>query len=150
MTFLSPPGIKGLIPTDFFDLRLISMAQIRRNKLDFKDTCKERKSLLRKMCQNTDFVRRICSCTRKYESEKALVQTNFVKWLTDSVITSNYCSGIVRKVSKYGVFSGQYLSVFSLNAGKNAWLCDCFVKFNQLTQYFFQALQAFNLKLCSI
>ena len=108
MTFLSPPGIKGLIPTDFFDLRLISMAQIRRNKLDFKDTCKERKSLLRKMCQNTDFVQRICSCTRKYESEKALVQTNFVKWLTDSVITSNYCSDIVRKVSKYGVFSGQY------------------------------------------
>ena len=104
MTFLSPPGIKGLIPIEFFDLRLISMAQIRRNKLDFKDTCKERKSLLRKMCQNTDFVRRICSCTRKYESEKALVQTNFVKWLTDSVITSNYCSGIVRKVSKYGVF----------------------------------------------
>ena len=108
------------------------MAQIRRNKLDFKDTCKERKSLLRKMCQNTDFVRRTCSCTRKYESEKALVLTNFVKWLTDSVITSNYCSDIVRKVSKYGVFSGQYLSVFSLNAGKNAWLCDCFVKINQL------------------
>ena len=108
MTFLSPPGIKGLIPIEFFDLRLISMAQIRRNKLDFKDTCKERKSLLRKMCQNTDFVRRTCSCTRKYESEKALVLTNFVKWLTDSLITSNYCSDIVRKVSKYGVFSGQY------------------------------------------